>query len=193
MVYRLADKSLDILEHLARRGSVWPEACGAAIKDLQTQLTRKSSQMIGNGGIPRAERSIPSPYENAADTSPHVVAHTPTQAPVSTLEEPAQEYGIAHTIPAHRSGARMATTRPASREPYSFEHASVPVDTGFNVQTNDQNADIPPLGDLSHNDLMLDRSFQLSSYHDDQDHFAGFDIPFWLGQDQYSGMINEWS
>ena len=28
---------------------------------------------------------------------------------------------------------------------------------------------------------------------DGSDPFSGFDIPFWLGQDQYSGMINEWS
>jgi len=25
------------------------------------------------------------------------------------------------------------------------------------------------------------------------DPFAGFDIPFWLGQDEYSGMVNEWN
>jgi hypothetical protein len=25
------------------------------------------------------------------------------------------------------------------------------------------------------------------------DPFAGFDIPFWLGQDEYAGLVNEWS
>lgn len=38
----------------------------------------------------------------------------------------------------------------------------------------------------------LDGSIPLPG-DDGLDPFAGFDIPFWLGQDQYSGMVNEWS
>ncbi|OAG11281.1 uncharacterized protein CC84DRAFT_1079410 [Paraphaeosphaeria sporulosa] len=194
MVSRLADKSLRVLEHLARRGSVWPEACGAAIKDLQTRLTRNTSKRIWESGVIRPESSTPSPYDNATSVaSPHVItSHTPTQTTIPTLSEPAQEHIVADATPTHRPGARVTATGRISRGSYDLDNISVPADTGSYVQTSDNNPNIVPLGDFSQNGLTLDQSFPFSS-NDDHDPFAGFDIPFWLGQDQYAGMINEWS
>jgi hypothetical protein len=186
-VYRLADKSLNILEHLARRGSVWPEACGAAIKDLQTQLTCNASNNLRDTGADRPDRSSISPYENTTSAaSPHVIARTPSQAtmPISGGLAPERIIAVGtNTRPSNPPDARTAT---------NLDHTSVLADTSLNVQTNEDTLSIPPLGDFSHNSLALDQSFQLSS-NDNEDPFAGFDIPFWLGQDQYAGMINEWS
>lgn len=194
--YRLADKSLRILEHLARRGSVWPEACGAAIKDLKTHLTRNTSTKIRDSGFDRPEKSTPSLCDNTTSAaSPHVIAHTPSQTTMPTPGELAQENNLAVgtvTTHSHYPGAQSAATGRTSRESYNFDNMSVPADTGLNVQTTDNNPNITPLVDLSYNGLTLDQSFQFSS-NDSQDPFAGFDIPFWLGQDQYAGMINEWS
>jgi hypothetical protein len=185
--YRLADKSLKILEHLARRGSVWPEACGAAIKDLRTQLTRNPSNKLRDTGADRPDRSSTSPYDNTTSVaSPHVIARTLSQTTIPVLGEPSPEriVGVGTDVrPSNHPDTRIAA---------NLDHMSVLADTGLNVQTSGDNLSIPPLGDMSHNGLALDQSFQFSG-NDNQDPFAGFDIPFWLGQDQYAGMINEWS
>ncbi|KAL5442322.1 hypothetical protein PMIN05_004080 [Paraphaeosphaeria minitans] len=192
LVYRLADKSLRVLEHLARRGSVWPEACGAAIKDLQTQLTRNTSKKIRESGVTKPGGSMPSPCDKTTSAaSPHVIAHTPSQTTTPILSEPAQERIFIDATPAHLPGTRVTATGRMPRESYDLDNMSVPADTGPYVQTRDSNPMVP-LGDFSQNGLTLDQSFQFSS-NDNHDPFAGFDIPFWLGQDQYAGMINEWS
>ncbi|RFU23748.1 hypothetical protein B7463_g12591, partial [Scytalidium lignicola] len=53
---RLADRSLDIFKHLALRGSVWPNACAAAIQDLRGQLIERRNQ-VKNANPVVAEKS----------------------------------------------------------------------------------------------------------------------------------------
>ncbi|KAF1363083.1 hypothetical protein EJ07DRAFT_104195, partial [Lizonia empirigonia] len=41
IVSRLADKALDVLHHLSRRGSVWPEASATAVRELRDRITQR--------------------------------------------------------------------------------------------------------------------------------------------------------
>lgn len=41
---RLSEKSLQILEHLSQRGSAWPEASSAAIRDLRARMSYQTTQ-----------------------------------------------------------------------------------------------------------------------------------------------------
>ncbi|PVH78946.1 hypothetical protein DL98DRAFT_589912 [Cadophora sp. DSE1049] len=89
---RLADRALDVMKNLKLRGSLWPDACTAAIRDLRAQLvTRRnrskhthinetnSSQVIQDGENGRkALRSLNQQSTNDAEgrDSPSFVART---------------------------------------------------------------------------------------------------------------------
>ncbi|CAI6340693.1 unnamed protein product [Periconia digitata] len=188
MVTRLADKSLKVFEHLARRGSVWPDACGAAIRDLQSQLTRTKNNTANDADLNKNTPSTPSPHDRANSIPwPHVVGRTMSHTVVPTPL--AQEHNVligTDVADSVRTDTRSAGPEPESMNLFNPENTSMPVNTSF---INPLNDDVLPLGHFSHNELTFQQSF---SNNDDQTFFDGFDIPFWLGQEQYSGMMNEW-
>ena len=44
---RLTDQAIEILKHLAARGSIWPSACAAAVRDLSSRLTQPAESSNG--------------------------------------------------------------------------------------------------------------------------------------------------
>jgi len=51
-VCRLTDQATEILKHLAARGSIWPSACAAAVRDLSSRLAQPAEG--SNGVFPAA-------------------------------------------------------------------------------------------------------------------------------------------
>ena len=204
---RFADRSLGVLEHLARRGSVWPEACGAAIRDLQAQLTLSVSEKPTASHAAVRELTSPSPYNmtyphstqmpNAthvpSDASPHVVARSWNQ----TTGHPHGEYRQEDLTACNSGDASVARTDTLTADCMASSVGSRSIDqvTGgekadLNMQFNSLNSSVPPVDDS----CQVNSGRGLEALNDDeQDDFSGFDIPFWLGQDQYSGMVSEWS
>ncbi|KAF2108171.1 fungal-specific transcription factor domain-containing protein [Lophiotrema nucula] len=211
---RLADKSLQILRHLSRRGSVWPEACATAIQDLRTQLTKGAL-------TPGQDITLqPAPQSASVSDTPDARSRSPVTPRAEPRSMPSNS-GAATAGPSQRTGAppsmqppsdllASATSRssssdrrdgwplnaaPASRglphdprqhgvgEPMSMASVAVAPPSDFAV---------PQWSDYMQANLNFDASVPFGG-DDGSDPFSGFDIPFWLGQDQYSGMINEWS
>lgn len=167
------------MEHLARRGSVWPEACGAAIRDLQAQLTLNVSGKSTESHAAVREPSSPSPYNM---TYPHS-----TQMPNAThLSSDASPHVVARSLN-QVTGHPHGTYRQEGLTACDTGDGSV---ANLNVQFNSLNSSAPPVDDSS----QVGSGRGLEAWNgDEQDEFSGFDIPFWLGQDQYSGMVSEWS
>ena len=201
---RFSDRSLEILEHLAQRGSVWPEACGAAIRDLQTQMTLRASGELTDACPTRHKespgRSLIRGSECAgvpSDTSPHIIARTPSQASIPSRQVLGEKLAVDTSGDEDRASVENADSQSApgrrrSEEPYKpfrAQKGSV-VDSGAQPYPPETKDSAP--SDPSQSSFGPDQLFQFSS-NDEQDPFSGFDIPFWLGQDQYSGMVNEWS
>lgn len=63
---KLADRSLEVLEHLARRGTNWPEACSVAINNLTSKLREASSR--GSTARPGIFPDIAGSRANSATT-----------------------------------------------------------------------------------------------------------------------------
>lgn len=171
---------------------MWPEACGAAIKDLRTQLTRNVNKDPRDAGSNNPEGSTrPQYHHDTSATSPHVIGRTASHTTVPTSADLAQERNVAagpDATPSTRREALNAGTARTPRESYGFDSTSMLADTSLTIPSDDV---VPPPGGFPHNALAFEEPFQFPS-NDNQDLFAGFDIPFWLGQDQYAGMINEW-
>lgn len=194
IAYRLTDKSLKVLEHLARRGSVWPEACGAAINDLRTQLTRDDTDKSGEIPVNRSNGSTPSAHDHATPTpSPYVNARTMNQTGIPILADlgRARVRNCTDTDQTARPDTRPVTQERTPRETRDLDDTSLLTTRNFEGQSSDNHPSIPPPGDYLYNGQIFDQPFHFSN-DGSEDPFAGFDIPFWLGQDQYSGMINEW-
>lgn len=184
---------------------MWPEACGAAIKDLRTQLMRNGNKKSIYDRSRTNNQASQSPYDmvyphsardvrttrGASATSPHVITRTPSEVTVPIQADVNQErFAEGSTIaPVCRADARTTQTG-RSGDP-CFDSTLGEAGTNFGPQPSDPCGGASSPEGLLQSVAGLDQSFQFS-HIDDHDTFSGFDIPFWLGQDQYSGMVNEW-
>ena len=209
---RLAERSLDIFENLSRRGSVWPEACAAAIRDLRSQLMRKGNigaTDVGTKTVDKSKDSLRSqthlrassdrnvPYGRSA-TSPHVISH-PSEQPTPCLDlagmrDPSttSNMDLTSSNQANVQFPWSAGLEHFPQQPENLDGSLGGPDLSDPSQSNNPNRSAIHLQDFAQNGIGIDRHIPLPN-DDGLDPFAGFDIPFWLGQDQYSGMVNEWS
>lgn len=145
----MADRSLEILYHLSRRGSAWPDASITAIQDLKARL------LDGKSAKP-----------------------TQTQGEESErLNEGGHDFA---------SGLHPVDTSYSTRQTLtSVTNFYTP------VGTDSQNIDVDPrmanTADIEWDNLMANNIFvdQCVEGYDNLDLFSGFDIPFWLEQNQY--------
>jgi hypothetical protein len=200
-VARLADKALDILQHLSRRGSVWPDASAAAVRDLRARITHRQSKAAT---IPRSLQSPNNigvgdncPPETDASEALNVGNSTDPAHPAnSSREHPTSSTGVTFEQAAPGpQPASLSINPPSARESDGPENqmytnaSAVPVNNppndfaGFNLGTTEWNTFMQ----ASENDGLG----PTLSAGDTMDPYAGFDIPFWLGQDQYWDIINE--
>jgi hypothetical protein len=198
---RLADKALDILHHLSRRGSVWPDASAAAVRDLRARITHRQSKAaavsrslqipdnIGIGDNCPPETGTSEALTVGNSTDPSHPANPPREYPTSstgvTFEQAApgpQPASLSMNPPSarERDGPENPMYASASAAPVSNPSNDF---AGFNLGNTEWNTFMEAGGN--------DGLGPTLSAGDTMDPYAGFDIPFWLGQDQYWDMVNE--
>ncbi|KAH7383336.1 fungal-specific transcription factor domain-containing protein [Pyrenochaeta sp. MPI-SDFR-AT-0127] len=181
IVARLADRSLEVLEHLSRRGCAWPEASAAAIRDLRTKMIDQESATLAgdqnapdeastgtNFGLsPSQSRSGPSPHGNPASAS------VPTNRPIAihNADIAASSTGIGYT-----SDFNPYPTVDSNAHD-NLDHETLAFGLGNSNWNNFMNAN----GSLAQNTAHGD--------HNNPDPFSGFDIPFWFEQEQHWDML----
>ncbi|KAF2185481.1 hypothetical protein K469DRAFT_687825 [Zopfia rhizophila CBS 207.26] len=227
MASRLADRSLEILHHLSLRGSVWPEACAAAIRDLRTQLNQRPSDLSNDNPSQQGLRHVSTTEgwtrQTQSPTTPwpvsgHRIPESPTGHSTTSRRGDTQLLSQSQPHPNN-----VQTENPKAR---MFHMPSTPLaDTGLtepwtadpshssrrpdnnDVNVNSASANsmgnllggapvssssmLPQWNDFAQGQSGFDMALAIPN-DEGSDPFYGFDIPFWIGQDQYSGMVNEW-
>jgi hypothetical protein len=147
---RLADDSVEILRHLALRGSVWPNVCAVAINDLFLRLLLDSA--------------ITTPQPPSTDTNRVEQEHeaiSSRNVGSSTLYEDAL------------NGPRSFNDSRILDPENDFYNNTDPITSKFDPQLS-----IPW---LSGADTAAITTMNV---------FEQFDIPFWMGDDQYTSLLD---
>ncbi|OAL06411.1 hypothetical protein IQ06DRAFT_78932 [Phaeosphaeriaceae sp. SRC1lsM3a] len=171
-VARLADRSLCVLQHLARRGSAWPEASATAIRDLRARMAKSSHARLPSQQENNRRESVQQNHGAAVTTSTASTAQN-----VSRANNDA-EYGLLGIEQPDGVSSIVAD------ENVHSEQQSVP---NITLAT----------GPASSNDVFS--GYQLPGEERDiinfdaLDPFSGFDIPFWLEQDQNWDIFQDFS
>ncbi len=202
-LYSLADKALDVLHHLAQRGSVWPEASATAVRELRDRITQRSSRppgseyLLGMSNETTARTNLvrnPNVSTQARYTSSSGVEsfqdeqNNEPDHSTSSIGLP-QEQAVADAVQPAAGGLIQAPDAPRSAE-------SLPT-TGNSsfVPNHNINTPIFDFGNSEWSDLLqvneaLSANAPLPE-GDGMDPYIGFDIPFWLGQEQYWDMLHD--
>jgi hypothetical protein len=147
---RLADDSVEILKHLALRGSVWPNVCAVAINDLFLRLLLDS-------------------------------AVTTPQPPSTETDRVEQEH---EAVSSRNVG--LDALRPGDRNLHNSSHVT--------TESRTEN-DFPNTTDLFPLTFVPQLSIPWLSGPDaaattTTNVFEQFDIPFWMGDDQYTSLLD---
>jgi hypothetical protein len=180
--FRLSDQSIDILKHLSTRGGVWATACAAAIRDLSVRFSNRrhfiSEETQGNA---------PSWYESiTADTGASSSTRAQTQPRAAIFSE---QYP--------RSNANSSSDPAASSGGTGVEAGIDSDQTGAPCSLDLVNTELATHASLyPHNseDTSLETMFSIgySSEQTDLSLFEGFDIPFWIDDDEYASLAAHW-
>lgn len=207
---RLADKALDVLHHLARRGSVWPEASATAVREIRDRITQRSARSSGT------EYNSSTHQDSSLHTARASNLVAPMQPPYTRsngLEVPTgrQSNEQIHSTSSTGLGQEIAgssDTQSTAVPPNVFVNAigqapDAPkpseqvqnFDNAPSIAMNNINTPIFDFGDSEWSDYLqanelFDANAPLSQL-DAVDPYIGFDIPFWLGQDQYWDILHE--
>ena len=203
--YRLTEQSINILRHLSLRGSVWPSACAAAIRDLSGRLSHVStrnespSTVVSGNSQAKFQNLQPSKatFERQKSTS-ETPAHFRTQDSGFRSSSSVQS----HLSDAARlaSSENLTQVEPGSRVSGHHNGSSIgaPQKTQMHV-----GGDVPlgsakqSLGSGPFQDpwpSFVDFSKAPMPSGVDVDLFDGFEIPFWMGHDEISAAwVEDWS
>ncbi|EUC43243.1 hypothetical protein COCMIDRAFT_38777 [Bipolaris oryzae ATCC 44560] len=156
LVIRLSEKSLQILEHLSQRGSAWPEASSAAIRDLRArmsyQTTRYASAVAPSGDM--GEDGVTGTSYNVSQTSS--IQHDPLH-----LDKNSRGTADNQELAANPDSELLA--------------GSGGVEPTFGMDDNYWNTYM----------TMEETGGMTFSNLNGLDPFSGFDIPFWFDQEQH--------
>lgn len=214
---KLTDRCLEILEHLALRGSMWPEACAAAIRDLRTQTDKRQASneqlqtemndrrgSIGGGLANRNDQMFerrPS-IQRAMTHNGTTSMPSPSMASALGRESNSTATGreqaegwpqIRGTRANSISEGGTATSREAAAA-YNLANGQyvqmgLPGDAAA-ASTPNPNQQSWVMGDPGYGNYQVP---VINPSPEPSDPFYGFDIPFWYGADQFSLMSNEWT
>ncbi|KAF2844897.1 hypothetical protein T440DRAFT_409262 [Plenodomus tracheiphilus IPT5] len=162
-VTRLAGRSLQLLEHFSRRGSVWPEASSVAIRNL---LIRMADCPTGTG----------SQQERDVDSADRNIDQAVTETSATLLFEDLQPTRNNASIFPAPSAPSQLDTRHTEALANDFPNHSEFVPSSLDVRGGGWN-------DISGFDVFMNQGD-----YNSLDSFSGFDIPFWCEQDQIWGM-----
>jgi hypothetical protein len=147
---RLADDSVEILRHLALRGSVWPNLCAVAINDLFLRLLLDSA--------------VTTPQPPLTDTN--------------RLEQDDE-------VISSRNVGSSTLYQDALNGPRSFNDSRIPgPENDFYNNTDPFTSEFDPqlsIPWLSGADAAATTTTNV---------FEQFDIPFWMGDDQYTSLLD---
>lgn len=163
---RLSDRSVQVLQHLARRGSAWPEASAAAIRDLRSRMSRTLDKTLANayGNDPGREER------------PARVQSTTTEQAITTSQDTQDQA----SNPGY--GLFDIDSSANSNHPHSGQ-SQAPHYTAFRTQDFTADENNIQLNDILSGGLAAGQPSDQRAF-DALDPFSGFDIPFWFEQDQ---------
>ncbi|ETI27667.1 hypothetical protein G647_00116 [Cladophialophora carrionii CBS 160.54] len=170
---RNTDRALHVLTTLAARGNVWPTACAVAIRDLRSTLdeTRKE-QSMGQTSAHQSGKRFALPASDRDDSVPAM--HPSTAQPVSS----------ASMSPPH------VPTKGHSQQASSIHDVPASCETPALEANGAQTAlypDVMPGNSWLGLGIGMDLGTELPMFpNDGLDPLQGFDIPFWVGQDNYA-------
>jgi hypothetical protein len=204
---RFADKCLEVLKHLALRGSAWPNACAVAIRNLKNKTAKKSDSAIRTDN---EAKSGPSSQDSRTASRPEAAPKrklAPRSSMSSTSTAP-----LAKRRPTISDSSGLQSGASQSFHGRQFSAGS----TGQNGQVN--SADFAQLqqqgqsqtisinnGSSSYADIgglqqwnpmptqtaVSQSSGSQAAFGNGSDLFYGSDIPFWMGDDQWNGLPAE--
>lgn len=162
---RLTDRSLDILHHLSQRGSAWPEASSAAIRNLRARMACRSNNQT-------QDRQLIIDLIDG-DSSPIASC---TREQVLTLGE--------QQVAGDR-GRDLATKRKAAglRQAVDSVTDGLTTSGGGTSYSFDQTTPHYAVQDKDWNDFMMHDFPIPESGYNNLDPFLGFDIPFWFEEE----------
>jgi hypothetical protein len=170
---RLADRSIEVLQHLARRGSAWPEASSAAIRDLLARMTHHSTE-----------------YVDTAHLNPGVTTHGTDRAQpqLTPFSSPHQNPGASNSTLSERATDHTADYGATMTGPMFGADITYSATNNFesdlsNLHTSNQEWDY-----FTASNQPFSHAAMLGG-HGNLDPFSGFDIPFWFEQDQHWDML----
>jgi hypothetical protein len=166
-----------VLQHLSRRGSAWPEASAAAIRELRSRMVQRASSDMPEDTAPYHEDRHLQPETTELVTTTAQSATSVSEAAthtVSSTDYNMSSYNQRHyedfvdsSLPSERV---LQDLPPTTQQAATFDNSSAAFsDFMQGGQTLDQNSDQGNLYNLYP--------------------FSGFDIPFWFEQDQYWDIL----
>ncbi|KAF2830534.1 hypothetical protein CC86DRAFT_162661 [Ophiobolus disseminans] len=191
VVIRLAERSLQVLQHLARRGSAWPEASAAAIRDLRSRMIERQDNTLPTVHEPIASSVGLSGSLNHSHQNAHGgTTDTATLAPESPPHtESIADYGLSgtgHTIDQTLDGVASTGGDVLSWQSQSEDIAAQ------RHRNNTLDVDLTAFNSVLQGDQPFHQGFGTGNV-DALDPFSGFDIPFWFEQDQHWDVFQDFN
>ncbi|KFX88562.1 hypothetical protein O988_08979 [Pseudogymnoascus sp. VKM F-3808] len=201
---RLVDRALEVLEHLALRGSVWPSACAIAIRDLRARLvgnkihSKQAHSDSSNKLIKGQSGNIssgPTPHRPDSDNDFYDAPNSSTRWRESQTSRPR----CPHSHTDHRmlppwqdSSAQEDSNVSFPNDVSSANFSSVPRPPG-SPQNRVFSELMPSFRDAEGNGYVYRMGAELGldlqmPNQDNAELFYGLDTPFWLNDDQWRGM-----
>ncbi|KAL5348047.1 hypothetical protein ACLOAV_006527 [Pseudogymnoascus australis] len=206
---RLVDRALEVLEHLTLRGSIWPNACAIAIRDLRARLIDKSihsKQAHSNSNNTfRKDRGgiIPSgsiPHRSDTDNSFYDVSNSSTiwhKPHTSRSRRPYSHGNHCVTGQGTESSRDISSIQEHSGPSFSNDMSSANFTSVPQPPSSPQNRVfselMPSFRDAEGNGYVYRMGGELGldlqmPNQDSAELFYGLDTPFWLNDDQWKGM-----
>jgi hypothetical protein len=188
---------------------VWPEASATTVRELRDRITQRPSRPSGatqpstlsdaDSGINRPfgpSTSMPPYYRNSSGINalPNGSTNEPSHIAAST--ESPQDHASSHNTQAAASGSTAPNNglSQASGIPRLAENVQS-FENPPSVSYNNINTPVFDFGSLEWSDFIqandnIDPSTTFP-HAEGMDPYIGFDIPFWLGQDQFWDMLHD--
>jgi hypothetical protein len=168
---RNTDRALQLLTRLAARGSVWPAACGMAIRDLRSTLDENRRDKLTGG----------KDFPNGSSHSGERPESSTTEYSAPARPPGTDAYAVESVSPG--SGVSSQPSKDAPKPP-----TNRPLQATASSNPPTQATAYPePLAGGSWLDLGMDLEGDLPMFPSDGlDPLQGFDIPFWMGADNYT-------